>query len=143
MVANESSMTRLKRGRPLGSKDLIPRKRKIKGQQNPSLEENNTPKEATPIISKIITPEEESAIEVTHALEEAIVPEEIENHEDAQVLANDEISINYASIGELWDRTKMVINEVFCFAIATEILKEDDHEPRNVDECRSKHDWSK
>ena len=144
MTANESSMTRLKHGRPLGSKDLIPRKRKIKGQQNPSLEENSTPEEATPTNSKIITPEKESAIEVTQAPEEAIVPEEIQNREDAQVLANYEISINYASIGELWDRTKVVINEVFCFAIATKILKEDDdHEPRNVDECRSKNDWSK
>ena len=103
----------------MGSKDLIPWKRKIKGQQNPSLEENITPEEATPTISKIITPEEESAIEVTHAPEEAIVPEEIQNHEDAQVLANDEISINYASIGELWDRTKVVINEAFCFQVAT------------------------
>ena len=79
----------------LGSKDLIPQKRKIKGQQNLSLEENSTPEEATPIIFKIITPEEESVIEVTHAPEEAIVREEIHNHEDAQVLAYDEISINY------------------------------------------------
>ena len=31
MAANASYMTHLKRGRPLGSKDLIPRKRKIKG----------------------------------------------------------------------------------------------------------------
>ena len=123
MAVNESSMTCLERGRPLGLKDLIPRKRKIKGQQNPSLEENSTPEEATPTISKIITPEEERAIEVTHAPEEAIVPEEIQNHEDAQVLANDEISINYASTGELWDRTKVVINEVFFLAVATEILK--------------------
>ena len=112
MEANESS-------RPLGSKDLIPRKRKIKGQQNPSFEENITPEKVTPIISKIITPEEESAIEVTHAPEEAIVPEEMQNHEEAQVLANDEISINYASTGELWDYTKVVINEVFFFAVAT------------------------
>ena len=38
----------------------------------------------------------------------------------------------------------MVINEVFFFAVATKILKEDnDHEPRSVNECRSKHDWSK
>ena len=45
---------------------------------------------------------------------------------------------------ELWDRTKVVINEVFFFLVATEILKEDDyHESCNVDECRSKHDWSK
>ena len=117
LAANESSMTRLKRGRPLGSKDIIPRKRKIKGQQNPSLEENSNSEEATPTISKIITPKEESSIEVTHA--EAIVPVEIQNHEDAQILANDEISINYASTGELWDRTKVVINEVFCFAVAT------------------------
>ena len=119
VAANESSMTRMKRGRPLGSKYLIPRKRKIKGQQNPNLEENSTLEEATPTISKIITPEEESAIEVTHAPEEAIVLEEIQNHEDAQVLANDEISINYASTEELWDHTKVVINEVFCFAVAT------------------------
>ena len=144
MAANKSSMTRLKHGRPLGSKDLIPRKRKIKGQQNPSLEENSTLEEATPTISKIITPEEEIFIEVTHALEEVIVPEEIQNHENAQVLANDEISINYASTEELWDHKKMVINEVFYFAVAIEILTEDDnHEPLSVDECRSKHDWSK
>ena len=144
MAANKSYMTCLKHGRPLGLKDLILRKRKIKGQQNPNVEENNTLEEATPIISKIITPEKESVIEVTHAPEEAIVLEEIQNHEDAQVLANDEISINYASTGELWDLTKVVISEVFSFAIATEILKEnDDHEPRSVDECRSKHDWSK
>ena len=56
MASNELSMTRLKRGRPLGLKDLIPRKRKIKGQQNHSLEENSTPEKATPTISKIITP---------------------------------------------------------------------------------------
>ena len=81
---------------------------------------------------------------MTHALEETIVPKEIQNHEYAQVLANDEISINYASTGELWDRTKVFITEVFFFAVATEILKEDDdHEPRSLDECRSKHDWSK
>ena len=110
----------------------------------PSLEENSTPKKATPTISKIITPEEESVIKVIHAPEEAIVPKEIQNHEDAQVLSNDEISINYASTGELWDHTKVVINEVFFFAVAIENLKEyDDHEPRSVDECRSKHDWSK
>ena len=119
MTANESSMTCLKRGQPLCSKDLIPWKRKIKEQQNPSLEKNSTLEEVTPTISKIITPEEESAIEVTHAPEEATVPEDIKNHEDAQVLENDEISINYASTGELCDRTKVVINEVFCFAIAT------------------------
>ena len=100
MTANESFMTCLKRGRSLGSKDLIPRKRKIKVQQNPSLEENSTPEEATPTIYKIITPEEESAIEATHALEE------IQNHEDAQVLANDEFFINYASTEELWDCTR-------------------------------------
>ena len=103
----------------MGSKDLISRNRKIKGQQNHSLEENSTPEEATPTISKIITLEEENAIEVTHAPEEAIVPEEIHNHENAQVLANDDIFINYASIGELWDRTKVVINGVFFFVVAT------------------------
>ena len=65
-------------------------------------------------------------------------------HKYLQVLANNEISINYAFNRELWDHTKVVINGVFCFAVATEILKEDDdHEPRSIDECCSKHDWSK
>ena len=38
----------------------------------------------------------------------------------------------------------MVINEVFCFAVVIEILKEDDdHEPRSIDEYRNKHDFLK
>ena len=80
---------------------------------------------------------------MTHAPKEVIVPEEIQYHKDAQVLANDENSINYASTRELCGRTKVVINEVFCFALAIKFLKEDDHEPCSVDECCSKHDWSK
>ena len=115
MEANESSMTRLKHGRPLGSKDLIPLKRNIEGQQNLSLEENRIPKEATPSIYKIITPEEESVIEVTRAHEEAIVPEEIQNHEDVQVLANDEISINYVSIEECGTVQKWLLMRYFAW----------------------------
>ena len=37
LTTNESSMTRLKRGQPLGSKDLIPWKRKINGNKTPVL----------------------------------------------------------------------------------------------------------
>ena len=64
-------------------------------------------------LKSYITPEEESSIEVTHAPEKAIVFEEIQNHEDAQVLTNDEISINYTSIGNCGTVQKWLLMRYF------------------------------
>ena len=37
----------------------------------------------------------------------------------------------------------MIIDNIFSFAVATEIIKGDDTEPRSVNECRQRHDWLK
>ena len=63
--------------------------------------------------------------------------------EEMQIYVNEEISINYACIGEIWDHTKMSITNLFSFAVVTKILSDDDLESHTIDECRRRHDWPK
>ncbi|KAM2774798.1 hypothetical protein COP1_019650 [Malus domestica] len=72
-----------------------------------------------------------------NVLTETPVPEETEVHESK------EISINYACTNELWNLNEIIIDDMFAFAIATEIILSDDIEPRSVDECKQRHDWLK
>ena len=135
VAANEPSIARLKRGRPVGSKDSVPRKRKSKAYLNPdeiALEKifGQDVNVRSTTHDSVIT-EEESVLGETQAPEEAQVPE------------NKEISINYAYTNELWDRKETTIDDIFSFAVATEIVKSDDIEPRSVNECRQRHDWLK
>ena len=76
MAANESSVARQKRGRPIGSKDTIPRKRKTK-DKNPIENDARVMKNAT--FSKISTQEELTAPAETGIPEEVQSPEEIQN----------------------------------------------------------------
>ena len=46
---------------------------------------------------------------------------------------NIEMSINYCN--DLWDRNKIVIDNMFAFLVANEIIN-DDYEPRSITECR-------
>ncbi|KAM1090301.1 hypothetical protein ACFX19_018157 [Malus domestica] len=80
-----------------------------------------------------ILPEKENE----NVLDETHVREETEVHE------RKEISINYACTNELWDRNEIIIDDMFAFAIATEIILSDDIEPRSVDECRQRQNWPK
>ena len=68
-------------------------------------------------------------------LEDVHVPENCEN---------DEISINYIFTGEKLDRNKTIINEIFAYNVALNIMHESkDLEPRSVEECRQRNDWPK
>ena len=126
----QSSMTnepkpRLKRGRPIGSKDTIPRKRKS-------------------VIS--MTPEEH--ITVKPRVDEQVTPTEAPVKElslnDVPIHINEEISINYIHEGRIWDRNTTNINNAFSFQVAMDIIKNnDDQEPQNVNECRHRNDWFK
>ncbi|KAM2308198.1 hypothetical protein COP1_030342 [Malus domestica] len=129
MAANESSSARLKRGRPSGSKDSASRKRKMRAQLNPNdiIQEKNLNDKSTIHDSVLLEKED--------VLDETPVPEETEVHESK------EISINYACTNELWDRNEIIIDDMFAFAIATEIILSDDIEPRSIDECRQRPDW--
>ena len=52
-------------------------------------------------------------------------------------LGNNEIFINYCN--DLWDRNEIVIDNMFAFSVANEIIN-DDYEPRSITECRQRQD---
>ena len=56
---------------------------------------------------------------------------------------NQEISAHYACLDEIWIRNEIIIDDVFVFLLATEIMKSDDIKPCFVDECQCRIDWSK
>ena len=114
------SKTRSKRGRPIGSKDITPRKRRTNGKQNDH-EESNIENQ---ILEKIQN--------------EQIAPEEV------QVPKINEISISYVHRGEKWDRNNFDVHNIFAFQVALNIIQnDDDPEPQNMNECRQRNDWPK
>ena len=57
---------------------------------------------------------------------------------------NHEISINYVHNREKWDRNKVIINNIFTFQMALDIIRNDeDPKPQNVEESRNRNDWLK
>jgi hypothetical protein len=119
-IANESKPT-LKRGRPIGSKDKNPRKRKgaCNGQNEDSLALNES-------------------IDMTNIPAENQVPENIENIE------NEEISTNYIMSGIRWNRNKIDVDDKFANHVALNVINDDeDLEPKSLKECRQRNDWPK
>ena len=55
-------------------------------------------------------------------------------------LENNEIFINYCN--DLWDRNEIVIDNMFAFLVANEIIN-DDYELRSITKCRQRQDWPK
>ena len=118
-VDTRESGTRLKRGRPIGSKDKLPRKRK-------ECEKHDTPKITENILGE----------------ENCESNDNIEHHESEE---NHEISINYIHNGKIWKRNEMDdIDDVFSYLLAKEINEEnEDPEPKSIYECQKRHDWIK
>ncbi|KAJ9547136.1 hypothetical protein OSB04_019679 [Centaurea solstitialis] len=118
-MSNESR-ARLKRGRPLGSKDKNPRKKKGANNQDGHIEVNEMPRES---------PEETL---------DMLVPEE------PQVPENEEISINYNMSRKVWNRDKTDVDDTFAYNVALNVMEnEEDQEPKSVDECMHRKDWPK
>ncbi|KAJ9561391.1 hypothetical protein OSB04_006551 [Centaurea solstitialis] len=118
-MSNESR-ARQKRGRPLGSNDKNPRKKKGANNQDGHIEVNETPRES---------PEETL---------DMMVPEE------PQVLENEEISINYSMSRKVWNRDKTDVDDMFAYNVALNVMEnEEDQEPKSVDECMHRKDWPK
>ena len=114
------SKTCSKRGRPIGSKDITPRKRKTYEKKNGHEESN---------IENQISEEIQN---------EQIAPEEV------RVPENNEISISYVHRGEKWDRNNFDVNNIFAFQVALDIIQnDDDPKPQNTNECRQRNDWPK
>ncbi|MFS7999224.1 putative RNA-directed DNA polymerase [Helianthus anomalus] len=114
-IAHESQK-RLKRGRPIGSKDKNPRKRKA-------------------LVKEINHKEND--------LDKTVNTET--SHEKDVDDTNKEISINYGHTHIIWNRYEMEnIDEIFSYSIASDIMGEDDDpEPKSVNDCQNRHDWDK
>ncbi|GJR90392.1 disease resistance CC-NBS-LRR class family protein [Tanacetum coccineum] len=112
----QESQKRLKRRRPIGSKDKNPRKRK-------GTEKNSD--------------HEENVLDETQDIKTS--PEEEMND------MNKEMSINYSQTNILWDRNEIGdIDEIFSYSVASDIMGgDDDPEPKSVIDCQSRPDWDK
>ena len=56
---------------------------------------------------------------------------------------NEEFSINYVSTRKKWNRNNLVVDNIFSYNVAVEIMQQDaDLEPRYVNEGRQRNDWS-
>ena len=94
---------------------------------------------------KVVYGEQEALVE---AYIEQKIPKEVRNKklvlEEAQVPENYDISINYVHNKEKWDQKKVVINNIFSFQVALDIIRNDeDPEQQNVEECQNRNDWLK
>ncbi|KAL0540982.1 hypothetical protein IC582_021009 [Cucumis melo] len=116
---NESTL-RQKLGRPMGSKDKNPRKRKVTNSRNDLIDNRN-------IQEKIMDTTSGKNVEETQVYED-----------------NNEISINYTMTGKRWNRINVVVDNIFAYNVAHNIIHEnEDYEPKSVDECRNRKDWPK
>ena len=138
-IATNESKTCLKRGRHVGAKDKITRKRKIQEKQVAALKEAIPMKQTTNIINLSKDCAHKSL--ENEPLEER-TPEEL-SLEEEQVPENNKISIHYVSTGEIWDRNKIVVDNIFSFKIALDITKSNDHEieSQTIEECQRINNW--
>ena len=112
------SVLREKHGRPICSKDKNPQKRKVINSRNDLIHNRNI---------------QEEVLDITNG----------KNVEETQV-NNNEISINYIMIGKGWNRTDVVVDNIFAYNVAHNIIHEnEDSEPKSVEECRNRKDWPK
>ena len=109
VIANESK-TRLKYGRPIGSKDLIHRKRKgITYEKLSTLEEFTNMKGSN----------DETQLDKQLALEETQI-------DQISVSRTEEISMNHT--GETKDCSDIIIDNIFTFQVAMDILRNDEYQ---------------
>ncbi|KAL1223093.1 Retrovirus-related Pol polyprotein from transposon TNT 1-94 [Cardamine amara subsp. amara] len=120
-VATESK-ARLKRGRPLGSKDKNTRKSKKCAMK-------------------------ESEVNETLDMTEPKVPNIGARDAELQgpeVLDNNEISINYVMSGIQWNRKNVDIDDIFAYKVALELMDiTEDLEPTSILECTQRSGWIK
>ena len=122
-IANESK-TRLKRGRPIGSKYLIHRKRK-----GTTYEKLSTLEEFTNM---------KGSNDETQ-LDKQLTPEEAQI-DQIPVFRIEEILMSHT--GKTKDRSDIIIDNIFAFQVATDIMRNDEYqEPQTVNECQKMKDW--
>ena len=62
--------------------------------------------------------------------------------EDKTTEDNNEISINYVMTSKRWNQTNVVVDSIFAYNVALDIVSEnEDYKPKSVEECRQRKDW--
>ena len=128
-IAVNESKPRLKHGRHVGGKDKIPRRRKLQENQVAVLEETIPIKQATERIDLSQIHEQKSPKSESSKRD----PSEAESSEglffeDDQLPENNEISIHYVYTGDIWNRYKIVVDNIFSFKVALDMSGSNDHE---------------
>ncbi|WP_284343918.1 hypothetical protein, partial [Dyella mobilis] len=100
----------LKRGRPIGSKDYVPRKKKKNAGENPSED----------ILAIIPATDFKKS-------------DEKETPISNKISENKEVSLNYTWSRKLWDRKDAIIDNIFAYNVANEISA-DEYDPLSLEE---------
>jgi len=130
-VANES-ISCLKSGRPVGSKNKNSRKHKLQQMDNDTPEDSSSIKQTIHVMLK-------SSPNIDPIEEE---PPKEASLKEIKAYENNKIFINYIHTREILDQNKIVINDVFAFKVAFDITKNNDEiDPQTVEECWHKNDW--
>ena len=132
-----ASKPRLKRGRPIGSKDSFTRKRKSNKLLTPVEYNFNeiTPEEPITIQSAPVE------LNTLQGLKETVTRVAVTDQLSPMI---EEISINYMNQGEIWDRRNTLVSNAFSFQVAKGIMQNnDDQKPQTINECRNRQDWEK
>ncbi|KAI5429946.1 hypothetical protein KIW84_034506 [Lathyrus oleraceus] len=120
---SNESQARLKRGKPISSKDKNPRTRNRAKNKDGLIEDIENLKESSDIIN------------ISSLKEIDQVPE---THE------NKEISINFVQNGIQWNQHEIDIDDIFAHNITiNEINDKEDHEPMSIKNYRQSEDWAK
>jgi hypothetical protein len=124
-VANES-ISCLKSGRPVGSKNKNSRKHKLQQMNNDTPEDSSSIKQTIHVMLK-------SSPNIDPIEEE---PPKEASLKEIKTYGNNKIFINYIHAREILDQNKIVINDVFAFKVAFDITKNNDEiDPQTVEEC--------
>ncbi|KAL0337645.1 UNVERIFIED_CONTAM: Retrovirus-related Pol polyprotein from transposon TNT 1-94 [Sesamum calycinum] len=118
----DDQFTARKRGRPLGSKDANPRKRKehiVSINHDANVTTSNVSEDEIP--------------------EVILFEDPIRNEQDLD--DSYEMSINYAHNSLGWNRKEIKMNDIFAYSVAVEIMDEDDNDPQTMEECQHRNDW--
>ena len=65
------------------------------------------------------------------------------NENEILVPNENEISINYVHDSTLWNRNTTRVSDIFSYAIATDVINENDYVPKTLEECMHRDDWPK
>ncbi|KAJ0897438.1 putative RNA-directed DNA polymerase [Helianthus annuus] len=68
-------------------------------------------------------------------------PEENEVSEETPVPNENEISISYVQDSTMWNRNKTRVDDIFAYAIATDVINENDYVPKTLEGSIHRNDW--